>query len=205
MSAPEVMVPGKGRRQLLLIIALFLLPPVGAWLAWSYLGEQGVTATTNAGELISPARPLEVVGLTAADGGSVGDELLRGRWTYVLFDDGACVSDSCESLLYLTRQTRLAMNKDIRRIQRVLILSGDPDVALQQKLRNEHEDLTWVVRGAGSDALLQAFSGAGFGAAGDSFFLVDPLGNLMMVYGSEVPPQGLMKDLKKLLKVSQIG
>jgi cytochrome oxidase Cu insertion factor (SCO1/SenC/PrrC family) len=205
MSAPEATAPGKGRRQLLLIIALFLLPPIGAWLAWTYLGEQGVAATTNAGDLISPARPLEVVGLRAADGAGVGDDLLRGRWSYVLFDDGACGSDSCEALLYLTRQTRLAMNKDIRRIQRVLILSDAPDAALLQKLRSEHEDLTWVVRGDGSDALLQAFTGVGFGTAGEHLFLVDPLGNLMMVYGAEVPPQGLMKDLKKLLKVSQIG
>ena len=89
--------------------------------------------------------------------------------------------------------------------QRVLILSDAPDAALVQKLRSEHEDLTWVVRGAGSDALLQAFTGVGFGTAGEHLFLVDPLGNLMMVYGAEVPPQGLMNDLKKLLKVSQIG
>lgn len=205
MSASEMAVPGKGRRQLVLLIALFLLPPVGAWLAWTYLGEQGVGATTNAGSLISPARPLEVVGLRGADGTAAGNGLLRGRWTYVLFDDGSCGSEACDAQLYLTRQTRLAMNKDIRRVQRVLVLGSRPVSAVRDKLANEHSDLAWVVRDSGSERLMQAFQGPEFDASGGHFFLVDPLGNLMMVYDRSVLPKGLMKDLQKLLKVSQIG
>jgi cytochrome oxidase Cu insertion factor (SCO1/SenC/PrrC family) len=205
MSARDVAVPGKGRRQLLLLIALFLLPPIAAWIAWHYLGESGVAATTNAGVLISPARPLEVTGLRADDGTPVDGDLLRGRWTYVLFDDGRCASDLCAQQLFLTRQTRIAMNKDMRRVQRVMILANEPDPVLAETLATEHADLRWVVRDAGADNLLEAFHGAAYDASGTHFFLVDPLGNLMMVYDRQTAPKGLMKDLQKLLKVSQIG
>ena len=45
----------------------------------------------------------------------------------------------------------------------------------------------------------------GVSPGGEHYFLVDPLGNLMMHYDLSVPARGLMKDLQKLLKVSQIG
>lgn len=204
MSALDNAVPGKGRRQLLLITALFLLPPVAAWLAWSYLGQQGVSATTNAGVLISPPRRLTLRGLRDGDGAAVDNAALTGRWTYVLFDDASCATD-CEQQLYLTRQTRLAMNKDVARVQRLLIFAQPPGDALVDRLQAGHADLQWVVRDAAADSLLRTFRGDGFDPAGEQYFLVDPLGNLMMVYDLQVSPRGLMKDLQKLLKISQVG
>jgi len=35
--------------------------------------------------------------------------------------------------------------------------------------------------------------------------LVDPLGNLMMRFGPEVEPKGILEDLEKLLKLSRVG
>jgi cytochrome oxidase Cu insertion factor (SCO1/SenC/PrrC family) len=37
------------------------------------------------------------------------------------------------------------------------------------------------------------------------FYIIDPLGNLMMSYSRAAPPQGLLEDLRKLLKLSRIG
>jgi len=36
-------------------------------------------------------------------------------------------------------------------------------------------------------------------------YLVDPLGNLMLRFPAQVDPKGMMKDLRLLLKASQIG
>jgi hypothetical protein len=155
--------------------------------------------------LISPARPLAFSNLRDPDGATVDVSTLRGRWTYVLFDDGSCSTERCDDQLYLTRQTRLAMNKDVERVQRLLVLDATPSPALRRRLDDQHPDLRWVVLGADAEALLNSFAGKGFDATGRSFFLVDPLGNLMMAYDLEVPAKGLMKDLQKLLKVSQIG
>lgn len=203
MSRPEVQTQ-RGRRQLLLIFALFLLPPVSAWVAWKYIGDSGTESTTNAGTLVSPARPLSIGGLQQADGRALSDADLRGRWTYVLFASADCDA-RCEQQLYLTRQIRLGMSKDIPRVQRLLVLADAPDASLAQRLASEHADLTWVVRGAAADALLQHFQGEGFAPQGEQYFLVDPLGNLMMYYDLAVPAKGMLRDLQKLLKISQIG
>jgi hypothetical protein len=36
-------------------------------------------------------------------------------------------------------------------------------------------------------------------------YLLDPLGNWLMYYRAEDPPRGILKDLKKLLRLSHIG
>ena len=132
------------------------------------------------------------------------DKDLRGRWTYVLFAPGDC-GDVCQRQLYLTRQTRIAVSKDIPRVQRLLVLGRQPSSELAQRLREEQPELHWVVSSEQAGPLMQQFSGEGFDPLGGQFFLVDPLGNLMMFYDLEVPSKGLLKDLQKLLKISQIG
>lgn len=204
VSRPDDRQTRRSRTQLVLIFALFLIPPVSAWVVWKYLGAEGAGATTNAGTLVSPARPLQLVGLIQPDGTALPEDEFRGRWAYVLFAPGDC-DDACQRQLYLTRQLRLAMSKDIPRVQRLLILAEQPSPELVRQLAEEQADLRWVVLGEQSGPLLQAFSGAGFAPVGEQFFLVDPLGNLMMFYDLEVPAKGMMKDLQKLLKISQIG
>lgn len=204
MSRPDEARVRRSRTQLVLIFALFLLPPVGAWVAWKFMGQTGVESTTNAGTLITPARPLALSGLRRQDGEAWQDADMRGRWTYVMFADDDC-GDACRQQLYLTRQIRLAMSKDIPRVQRLLVLGHKPTPALAERLEGEHADLHWVVRDADAAGLLQRFRGEGFAPEGGQYFLVDPLGNLMMYYDLAVPAKGVMKDLQRLLKVSQIG
>lgn len=190
----------KGRRQMVLLIGLFLLPPIAAWLAWQYLGEHGVSTTTNAGTLIRPARPLPIEAL--AKNAGLDATQLRGRWLYVVLSDAGCDA-VCQRQLYLTRQVRVAVNKDMQRIQRLLLLGHAPPPALLAELQQEHPDLQLgVLPKAKIDP---AFAGNTFGITGKQFFLVDPLGNLMMYYDHSVNPKGILRDLQKLLKVSQVG
>lgn len=39
----------------------------------------------------------------------------------------------------------------------------------------------------------------------DHIYIVDPLGNLMLRFPADPDPKGIMKDMKQLLKASQIG
>ncbi|MGB5493165.1 MAG: hypothetical protein WBM97_01625, partial [Sedimenticolaceae bacterium] len=86
-----------------------------------------------------------------------------------------------------------------------LVFGQRPDAALSDRLAQEHADLRWVVGDNRAETLRARFRGEGFGAEGEQYFLVDPLGNLMMFYDLSVPTKGMMNDLRKLLKVSQIG
>lgn len=192
----------RSRMQLILIALLFAAPVVTAWVTWKFAVSGGVNATTNAGQLISPARPLQATGLLGADEQPLGDRLLNGRWSYVLLSGGGCDAQ-CADALYLTRQVRTSVNKDMQRVQRLLVLRQLP--ADLDAMRAMHPDLKVAVV---DTQAWQAFAGQfGSDAAAEHgvFFMVDPLGNLMMRYDGQVEPKGVLKDLRKLLKVSQVG
>lgn len=190
----------KGRRQLVTLIGLFLLPPLAAWLAWWYIGEHGVAQTTNAGTLIQPARPLPLDPQTG-DAKS-GLEELKGRWVYVVVAPDQC-DQQCVDQLYLTRQTRLAVNKDIQRVKRVLLTGAPLSPARLSQIEDDHPDL--LIAEGELERLQEVLDKIPMEASGQEFFLLDPLGNLMMFYSPEVPSKGLLRDLQKLLKISQIG
>jgi cytochrome oxidase Cu insertion factor (SCO1/SenC/PrrC family) len=196
----------RGRRQLLLLAALFFVPLAIAF--WLYYGGSGwrPVGGTNKGDLIDPAVPLPEVALARPDGNATAADFLRGKWTVAYLGDGAC-DERCRNALYLSRQTRIALNKDTDRVQRVF-LATSPDIDARF-IATEHPDLQLALVGAdaGSQTLLAAIpaldgiapSGAG------RLYLIDPLGNLVLSYAATAPDKALLTDIKKLLKLSHIG
>jgi hypothetical protein len=61
-----------------------------------------------------------------------------------------------------------------------------------------------VVDGQTLRFFTQAFAD-GSAAVGEWIYLIDPLGNLLMRYGSDANPKGMLEDLERLLKYSKIG
>jgi hypothetical protein len=187
----------KGQRTLVGLAALFLAPLAVAFVI--YYGHGGISGgkRLNHGELLSPVQPLSAHGLTFAAGGDAGSELFRRHWSLLLVAPNPCDA-RCRQVLYDTRQVRLALDRDMVRVQRVLLISGDCcDLA---GLKRDHPDLVVVRAAAHDDALLAQLPGA----PGD-IYLIDPLSNLVMRYGAGVPAKGLLEDMKRLLKLSQIG
>jgi hypothetical protein len=189
------------RTVLLALAALFFLP-LGLSFLMYYGGTWRPAARVNHGELIIPARPLPrgslpVVAGVPADAGAWGG--FRGKWSLVYVGEGGC-DESCRNALILIRQTRLALNNDMTRVQRVFLATGHCcDTAVEQG----HPGLVVVDASAPAAApLLAAFPPE---KASASIFVVDPLGNLMMRYDTAEPPRGLLLDLQKLLRLSHIG
>lgn len=203
-TTPQSSHARSGRRTLVLLAAMFFVPLAVAF--WLYYGPTHwrPAGGTNKGEIIDPARPLPAVSLTRADGAPTGDQFLRGKWTVVYVGDGACGPD-CRKALYLTRQSRIAVNKDMDRVQRVFLVT---ERCCDTKfLAAEHPDLLVAkLEGPGAAALMAAFPAYpdAPGGAGRTY-LVDPLGNLMMSYPRTAPDKALLTDLKKLLRLSHIG
>jgi len=128
---------------------------------------------------------------------------LHGKWTVVYVGDGAC-DTRCREALVLTRQTRLALNQDLDRVQRLFLVSGH--CCDRTYLQTEHADvLTASVEDAAGQQLLAAFPQGAAAAQQGRIYIIDPLGNLMMSYAPDAPRKGLLEDLKKLLKLSHIG
>ena len=205
MNAPDPNAVRRGRRQLLLLAALFFVPLAIAF--WMYYGPTGWRPSGDAskGDLIDPARPLAALALTTADGTQTQPDFLRGKWSMVYVGDGLC-DDRCRKALYLTRQSRIALNKDMDRVQRVFLVTGR--CCDRGFLAEEHPDLVVArVDDDASAALLEPFPTYGGVPLADAgrIFIVDPLGNLLMSYAPTSPDKALLTDMKKLLRLSHIG
>jgi cytochrome oxidase Cu insertion factor (SCO1/SenC/PrrC family) len=177
---------------------LFALPLLLAF--WLYYGlHWRPHGSTNHGELIEPLRPLPDV--TLADAAGVAQRhIFSGQWSLVYIGDGACNAD-CRTTLFFMRQTRLSLNNDMRRVQRVFL--APTNCCDQSFLAGEHPGLrVFNASQAAAQPLLAQFPADGRARA---LYVVDPLGNLMMRYDARLPPTGLLEDLKRLLQLSHIG
>jgi hypothetical protein len=200
MTTPAGELRVRNLRTLAMLGGLFVLPLAFAF--WMYYGTLWRPATlVNHSELISPARPLPDLTLSSglADQPAPKDAL-RHKWTLVYIGDGGC-DVSCRQMLYVMRQTRLSLNNEMTRIERVFLVTGN--CCAQEFLSHEHPGLAVLdASGEAARPLLQVFPA---GSRARSLFVVDPLGNLMMSYDARQNPKGLLEDLKKLLTLSHIG
>ena len=197
------------QRRLLIGLALIFFGPLGVsfYLYYGH-GSWHPGGRVNAGDLIVPPRPLPSLALPLQSSGETDSEFLRRKWTLLYVQQGPC-AERCRASLYETRQVRLALDRDMDRVQRVFIADGD--CCDFQFLREQHPDLI-AVRMSPTAASLLAFlpRGAGNGSGGGDanaqrIYLVDPLGNLMMSYAPDAKPKGMLEDMKRLLRLSQIG
>ena len=184
----------KGRVQFLLMAAVFLGPLALA--AWLYFAGQDLTpeGRTNSGALLQP-----IVSLPEAVPDSPLHAVNDGYWVLLYTNPGAC-DETCEYSLYTLRQSRLMLGKRMDRLVRVF-LHGDtaPDTV---PLAEEHEGLV-TLQDAQLQALLEARRPTGLDAGG--YYLLDPLGNLVMYFRPDIDPSAMVEDIKHLLKLSRIG
>lgn len=190
------------RRAILLVSALLVMPFALAfglyWFEWrpAKLG--------NHGELIQPPQALPETGLQYADGRTLPIVEMRGKWSLVLISKGPC-DTVCQGHLQQMRQVQVSLNKEMGRLRRVLIGESvsalAADTALTE-IRQSYPDLTIAAPESGKDG--DAWRSALDGTS-HRFYVIDPLGNVMMRYTDKPDMQGMRKDLERLLKYSWVG
>jgi cytochrome oxidase Cu insertion factor (SCO1/SenC/PrrC family) len=195
------------RRQgrLLVVLALLFFAPLGlAFYLYYGHGTWHPGGRVNVGELVEPARPLPSLALPLLGSGNTDPNFLKGKWTLLYVGFGSCAED-CRTRLYDTRQVRLALDRDMNRVQRVFI--GDDDCCDTQFLHEQHPDLITIRAGDAAAPLLALLPGQGSVNATHPprVYLIDPLGNLMMSYAADAKAKGILEDMKRLLRLSSIG
>lgn len=171
----------RGRSQLILVFAVAAASLAGAYLLFVGVRGAGPWGTTNNGEFVDPPMSAEQLQVVGADGGPFQT---GGRWWLWITAPDGCAA-RCETALVATAQLRVLLHKDADRVKRGLLLEMPgrlPQGALEVPVL------------AGELVLLRA-----------GVYIVDPLGNLVLWYSFDDVGKRLLDDLKRLLKVSQIG
>jgi hypothetical protein len=181
---------------LYLLIAITALPIAAAYIAYYVVPPSG---RSNYGTLIEPQRPTPALPMTKLDGTAFDLRELRDKWVFVMVDGGDC-DKRCADKLLMMRQQRTMTGKDRDRIERVWLI---PDqVPLSIMLMREYEG-THFVRAAqqplggflplpdAADARLQ-----------DHIWVIDPRGNLMLRWPKNAEPNGVKRDVARLLSVA---
>lgn len=193
--------PVRNRVFLILLIALFIAPLLGAWLL---VGHWRPGSTSNHGELLNPARPIAHLRVQQPNGDPLDERYLQDRWTLIYINPVSGCDSHCQDSLYKIRQLRLALGKDRGRVQRLFMMADMPTTNLLGWLSKEHGDMPVGIADAPTLQFLnRAFSESALSE--DWFYLVDPLGNLVMRYRTQSNPRDILDDLEHLLKFSRIG
>jgi len=156
----------------------------------------------NYGTLVQPVKKLRWPVLESVTGDRFENGFGR-KWTFLLFSRESC-SQQCQSNLFYMRQIRTLLGRDTPRLQNLLIVTNTGDKELTSFLV-DYPDL--VVIENSSELLYSQFQIMGLEQVGSTpqLYLVDPDNNFMMHYPAEIDHYRVLDDIRKLMKLSQIG
>ena len=184
--------------------------------------EEGVSSTTNKGELV-----IHVIDITRLD---LRDE--QGKPAYIAFEKlvadvdpedyqprpwqllylGSAECDAqCEERLYFLRQMHKRLNAEATRVERVYVQVEDSLTPLPAATRNllaeQQADMKIAYATA---AELRTILAASVPEHIDParlhyIYVVDPLGNVMMYFTPENTPEEMLDDIDNLLDRSSVG
>ena len=129
---------------------------------------------------------------------------LRSVWTNVLSDNANFRTGIDWTSTWFDNRFRL-LGRDTLRMQNVLISAGSLDEKTRIYLR-DFPNLV-VIENYRNESLYRQFQLPGFDEVGaiPKMYLVDPDQNLMMHYPAEYDQDRVLEDIRKLMKLSQIG
>jgi hypothetical protein len=184
-----------GRLQLLLVALIFVVPLGAA--VWMYYGGNAPrpASSTNHGALLTP-----IINLKDELGETPLVAATADHWAMVYVLADATCGAACEDALYRQRQIRLMLGNDMNRVVRVLLHA--PGAADTLSLTGEHAGLAAISDPAATRTLANTRPRE---LAAGGFYLLDPLGNLVMYFPADLSPRELADDLEHLLKLSRIG
>ena len=202
-AASQLQIRRGNRLQLWLLILLFGLPPLTAWLF--YFNPQWLPqGHTNHGRLIEPPRSLQSLSLSSAAGAPFDWSDLRDQWTLTVLAEGHC-DKGCTERLIKVRQIRKALGAARQRIGRLLILLPDDDGRFDPpNLEGLEGTRVALAQDHNQAEVLERFAIDERSDPGESIFLLDPRVELMMRHDlSQLTSKQVLQDLDRLLKASQ--
>jgi len=190
MKAEDTTALRKNRIMLIAIVAIAVIPMIAAYLLYRSAADGEPWATTNEGTLLNPVRPVEELRLTDAESGAGTSALSEsGTWWLLTVTEEGC-DQPCRGVLDSNLALHGLLGKDASRLRRGVVFTGGVDAIDLAGLKADFPKLFLL---ATEETLPPGI------------YLGDPLGNLILHYGFEQTGKPVLNDLKRLLKVSQVG
>ena len=186
------------RLQMLMILVVFAAPVLGAFFYQP-------SAFNNYGDIYTPVRPVDNLLMKGSDG-VVELDSLRRRWVFLVTASETCAK-ACEDNILKMRQLRFMQNNNMTRIRTVFLHTQLP-LEVSDELAKKYSPIeNYQVAPTDYARWTQVLklSDVPDEAQRDRLYIIDPAGNLMMSYPASADPSLIKKDIKRLLKASQIG
>ena len=201
------------------LMLLMITVPIGlATIAFHYSESFSGFGNTSEGHLLNPVVDITALQLTDADNkpayesfeaiaARVKPEDYKPRPWQVLYIGGASCDESCQQRLYFLRQLHTRLAKEASRVERVYVLTGDAEAALDATAQQWLQQAEMRVVHGSADTLAAVLKSKAAGEPINEHYLyvMDPVGNIMLYFTPEQGPDAIFKDLKKLLASSGLG
>lgn len=189
-----------------LLFLIFFGPMLFAWNMYRTASPENFRHT-NHGELILPPIDISTISLFDYEQNKTipGAQLLESWWLmYVLPKE---CDEGCLDNIHNMRQIHVSLGREQYRLHRmVLFLSHEKGLKMKNELQKAYPDLQLF--SVSPETFDQYLPNTVISASRDTlgeFFILDPLGNMMMHHEGDEPPKGILADIKKLIRLSQIG
>ena len=182
----------KSRIYFILIILSFIGPLIFATLMYIYRDSLPIAPPSTNGELLESMINIHK--------NSTSEKTLKTfsnkKWSLIFVVRGNKCDKTCSEILHLIRQTRISLNQDSSRVMNIVITDQKND-DIEGLIKADYKNINKLIDPELLDNEL---------LNNGTVYISDPLGNIFMFYNKEnLNFKGLRKDLKKVLKISQIG
>jgi len=192
----------KSRLQLILMVVVFAAPVLISIILFNYV-QWRPHGNLNYGELVQPPIALDMPDLVDYKS-NVHESVFWEKWNFVIIYNGTC-EQACRKSIYDIRQIRTALGKHMDRAQIALLLPQQQvDVNLQTFLKDYPMLTVFDASEPRVSEFVQQFKLADKAAPGTDavIYMLDPYRNLMMYYTENSEAGKILKDLRRLLRVS---
>jgi hypothetical protein len=152
-----------------------------------------VFGTTNQGQLVKPT--VDISGVLAEIPATE-----KPKWQIVIVGGSNC-GQQCEDILFNTRQIHMLLGKYTGRVQRIF-LQGPEQIVDPQWLQQEHPFLQLAPLDSSLLKQLLRNNSADWDMLDTRYFVVTPDNKAILYFTAENDANGLLDDLKHLLKYS---
>jgi cytochrome oxidase Cu insertion factor (SCO1/SenC/PrrC family) len=180
------------------VVLAFVAPAVLAYVMY-FFGD--IRSFSNHGEILDPVVDIAALQLKDDKNEVIPRKTITYKWRMISFVGASC-DEACNARLYDSRQIHKALGKDQHRVLRMIVHLEPTTVELQQLIEREHPD---AINVNGDAQAIMGALGKSAGLKDNVIYIMDPIGNVMMRFTLQQSKKDILTDLRKLLKVSQIG